>query len=44
MKLKTINLQQAEIAEQHDRMVGLFVALCIGSATGAIATLALLLS
>lgn len=39
MTSETIEQRQAEIADQNDRMLGLFAALCISAASGATATL-----
>lgn len=43
MTRETFEQQQAEIADQNDRMLGLFAALCIGLASGAGVTLAFLI-
>lgn len=43
MTSETIEQRQAEIADQNDRMLCFFAALCIGAASGATALLAWLL-
>jgi hypothetical protein len=42
MTRETIEQQRQDMAEQHDRMTGLFVALCIGAANGALIALVFL--
>lgn len=39
MRRNLEDLRDAENADQHDRMVGLFAALCISAATGSLVTL-----
>jgi hypothetical protein len=39
MTRESIDQRRQEMADQHDRMVGLFVAICIGAANGALLTL-----
>ena len=43
MTRETIDQKQAEIADQDDRMIGLFTTLCISLATAALGVLAWLL-